>query len=156
MLSIRRAVLFATVAFAATAAHAGEKRVYPAYAVDVPTAEHYKWGENNEAWRMVAQSDMSVLQQRMQPGNSEINHIHRKARQFFYVLSGELTMNVDGEDTVLKAGQGMEIEPKRVHQARNASDKPVDFLVMSTPPSVVDTAEVAPRKDKPRAYASAR
>lgn len=133
-----------------------EKREYPAYAVDVPTAEHYKWGQGNDGWHMVKQQDMSVIQERMAPGNAEINHIHHKSRQFFYVLTGELTINVDGEDTVLKPGQGLEVEPKRAHQARNASDAPVDFLVMSTPPSHADRAEVAPVRNVPQAYASAR
>ncbi len=153
-----RLVLAATLTLVPVAAQA-EKRDYPAYAVDVPTAEHYKWGNGNEGWYMVKQDDMSVIQQRMEPGNAEINHIHRKARQFFYVLSGELTINVEGEDTVLKPGQGMEIEPRRVHQARNASAAPVDFLVMSTPPSLADRAEVAPvapMKKAPQALASAR
>jgi len=123
---------------------AREKPVYPAYSIDKPTADHYKWGDSNDGWFMVQQSDMSVIQERMEPGTAEINHKHRKARQFFYVLSGELTMNVEGEDTVLKVGQGMEIPPGRQHQARNLSMQAAEFLVMSSPPSHTDSVEIKP------------
>jgi mannose-6-phosphate isomerase-like protein (cupin superfamily) len=151
----RHPIAFAIALLACTGAAAAEKSkpVYPAYAVDVPTADHYKWGDHNDGWRMVAQKDMSVVEQRMAPGSAEINHRHRKARQFFYVLSGELTMNVDGEDTVLKPGQGMEIAPGRQHQARNRSVQPVQFLVMSTPPSQTDLVEVKPEKNIQQAMA---
>lgn len=139
----RMAIIAASLIFPSTVL-AREKPVYPAYSIDKPSADHYKWGNSNDGWFMVQQNDMSVIQQRMEPGTAETNHKHRKARQFFYVLSGELTMNVEGEDTVLKVGQGMEIPPGSQHQARNLGMQAAEFLVMSSPPSLADSIEIKP------------
>ena len=57
-------------------------------------------------------------------------HYHYKARQFFYVLSGEAEMRFQHETIKLKAGTGMEI-----HQMVNMSNEPVEFIVISMPKS---------------------
>jgi mannose-6-phosphate isomerase-like protein (cupin superfamily) len=58
-----------------------------------------------------------------------------KARQFFYVLDGELTIEMDGREMVLGADQGVEIAPGVAHQACNRSASGVHLLVTSVPPS---------------------
>ena len=47
----------------------------------------------------------------MPPGTADTRHRHSRVRQFFYVLGGELTLDVDGVTEVLKPGQGLEIAP---------------------------------------------
>lgn len=65
------------------------------------------------------------------PANTyEDMHYHYKARQFFYVLSGEAEMRFQHETIKLKAGTGMEI-----HQMVNMSNEPVEFIVISMPKS---------------------
>lgn len=59
-------------------------------------AEHYVWGEVNDGWHLVKRDDLSVIEERIQPGAAEVRHYHQKARQFFYVLAGELTMEAGG------------------------------------------------------------
>ena len=71
----------------------------------------------------------------MPPGTSEVRHRHAQARQFFFVLAGELTLEVAGIVHLLPAGTGLEIAPEVDHQALNGSSAPVDFLVVSHPPS---------------------
>jgi mannose-6-phosphate isomerase-like protein (cupin superfamily) len=71
----------------------------------------------------------------MLPGASETPHHHTHARQFFYVLAGELTLIVAGQPHKLDAYQGLEIAPGETHQAINRSSAPVRFLVTSHPPS---------------------
>ncbi len=44
-------------------------------------------------------------------------------------------MKFQKEVKILKAGMGIEVEPKKVHQMRNVSDKDVEFIVISTPKS---------------------
>lgn len=105
-------------------------------------AEHYVWGGVNDGWHLVKRGDLSVIQERIQPGASEVRHYHGKARQFFYVLAGELTMETDGLTHRLTAGQGIEIAPGVPHQAQNRSQAPVDILVTSTPKSHGDRVEV--------------
>jgi len=71
----------------------------------------------------------------MPPGTAEQRHLHERARQFFYVLEGELTLEVDQRAFLVAAGEGLEIEPGQLHQALNWSAADVRFLVISHPPS---------------------
>ena len=125
----------------AACASAGAPPERPAYMIDKADAEHYVWGKENDGWHLVKQPGLSVIQERIAPGASEIRHFHRKARQFFYVLSGELTMEADGETTVLKPGEGMEIPPGMRHRAQNRSAAAVEILVTSSPKSHGDRVE---------------
>jgi uncharacterized cupin superfamily protein len=98
-------------------------------------AEHYLWGEVCDGWHLVRTPALSVIEERMPPGASEQRHRHEFARQFFYVLAGELTMEVDGVVHALTAGVGLEIAPGQAHQAMNRSGADVRFLVVSQPRS---------------------
>ena len=98
-------------------------------------AEHYTWGGNCDGWFLLKSDDVHVIQERMPAGAAEIAHFHRKARQLFYVLRGELTMKFDSAATKIAAGQSLVIEPTTVHQAVNESGEDVEFLVVSCPPS---------------------
>ena len=98
-------------------------------------AEHYVWGGVCDGWHLVRAPALSVIEERMPPGAQEVRHRHAHARQFFYVLSGTLTIEVEGARHHLDRGTGIELAPGTAHQALNESDAPVEFLVVSTPPS---------------------
>jgi mannose-6-phosphate isomerase-like protein (cupin superfamily) len=106
--------------------------------VDTKSAEHYTWGGVCDGWHLVRSSELSVIEERMPPGAREQRHFHRQARQFFYVLAGELVMETEGALHKIESGQGLEIAPGVAHQARNESNESVRFLVMSQPPSHLD------------------
>ena len=99
------------------------------------TAEHYTWGSACDAWYLVRTPTLNIIEELMPPGAAEKPHHHIHARQFFYVLTGELTLNVHDEPHTLSAHQGLEIAPGELHQAFNRSNSPVRFLVTSNPPS---------------------
>jgi mannose-6-phosphate isomerase-like protein (cupin superfamily) len=101
-------------------------------------AEHYRWGHECDGWHLVKDSALSVIEELMPPGAAEIRHQHRRAQQFFYILSGEVLMEVEGKTTLVPAGSGMRILPGVGHQIRNPSSTPARFLVISQPPSHVD------------------
>ncbi|MCP1471364.1 mannose-6-phosphate isomerase-like protein (cupin superfamily) [Sphingobium sp. OAS761] len=103
--------------------------------VDRASGEHYVWGDVNDGWHLVKRPDLSVIEEQIAPGAREVRHLHAKARQFFYVLSGMLTMEADGRVVTVTAGQGIEIPPGTPHQARNDSTAPLVILVTSAPPS---------------------
>jgi quercetin dioxygenase-like cupin family protein len=103
--------------------------------VSVATAEHYVWGEGCDGWHLVRSAELSVIEERMPPGAMEQRHCHARSRQFFYVLAGELTMELDGAVHTLDAGVGLEIAPGLAHQAMNRSGQDARFLVTSCPPS---------------------
>jgi quercetin dioxygenase-like cupin family protein len=101
-------------------------------------AEHYVWGELCDGWHLLRSEALSVIEERMPAGAREQRHFHERSRQFFYVLAGELTMEVEGRHHLLTAGDGLEISPGEPHQALNKADREVRFLVISQPPSLGD------------------
>lgn len=113
--------------------------------IDTETAGHYTWGDGCDGWRLVDGEDLSVISERVPPGEAEQRHFHERSRQFFYVLDGEAVLEVDGERHRLAERRGIEIPPGVPHQFRNESDDDVEFLVVSAPASRGDRV-VAPRE----------
>jgi mannose-6-phosphate isomerase-like protein (cupin superfamily) len=109
--------------------------------VNRENAEHYRWGHECDGWHLVKDSALSVIEELMPPGSAEMRHQHRRAQQFFYILSGEVLMQVAGKTTSLPAGSGMRILPGMRHQIRNPSATAARFLVISQPPSHGDRME---------------
>lgn len=110
--------------------------------VDRSSAEHYKWAQVCDGWHLVKREDMSVIAERVPPGVSETRHYHAAARQFFYILSGSVVMELEGKYVELSEGQGIEVEPGSRHQFMNKSDTDVHFLVISHPTTRGDRVEV--------------
>jgi mannose-6-phosphate isomerase-like protein (cupin superfamily) len=113
----------------------------PAKVISIANAEHYTWGNNCDGWHLVKTPELSIIEERMPPGTSEVRHHHVRARQFFFVLEGELTMEVEHHDFTVKAGEGIEVSPGQAHQAINRSPAEVRFVVTSQPPSHGDRFE---------------
>ncbi len=99
------------------------------------TAEHYAWGDGCDGWHLLRAADLSVIEERMPAGAKEERHRHWQVRQMFYVLEGELSMELEGEVVVLRKNEALEIAPGRAHQAMNRSGGEVRFLVVSSPPT---------------------
>jgi len=106
------------------------------------TAEHYLWGDACDGWHLVRQPDLSVISERMPGGTAEVRHSHNRARQFFYVLSGQVLLEIGGEIEILTAHQGIEIASGVPHQIRNESGQDAEFLVISQPPAQSDRIPV--------------
>lgn len=104
-------------------------------------AEHYRWGHECDAWYLVNDDQLSVIEEFMPPGSAEIRHHHTKAQQFFYIVSGEVLMEVEGRTMLLPAGSGIRVLPGTRHQIRNPSSSPVRFLVVSQPRSHGDRVD---------------
>lgn len=99
------------------------------------TAEHYSWGQNCDAWHLVKDAALSVIEEEMPPGSSEVLHSHRSAQQFFFVLSGQVIMQVEHEEVRLRPGEGLHILSRVRHRISNRSGEMARFLVISQPPS---------------------
>lgn len=98
-------------------------------------AEHYVWGGVCDGWHLVDHASLSVIRERVPCGAAEVRHRHRSARQFFYVLSGVATLEVDGQTHTLAPGEGVEVPPGVPHQLANRGTEPLEFLVVSQPHS---------------------
>jgi len=104
-------------------------------AVSRGNAEHYRWGNDCDGWHLVKDAELSVIEEFMPPGAAEIRHHHQRAQQFFYVLAGEVLMEVEGQATLVPAGSGIRVPAGMRHQIRNPSSSAARFLVISQPPS---------------------
>jgi mannose-6-phosphate isomerase-like protein (cupin superfamily) len=111
----------------------------------VAIAPHYIWGDGCDGWHLVQTPDLSIIEEYMPPDRGEVRHRHMRARQFFYVLQGDLT--IESEGTVWQVGEhaGLEIPPGQAHEVRSGRDA-ARFLVISQPASHGDR-EPAPRAD---------
>ena len=118
-------------------AHDGPIRATPARpdSVSRENAEHYRWGVDCDGWHLVKDKQLSVIEEFMPPGAAEVRHHHERSQQFFYILTGEVLMEINGENLLIPAGSGVRILPGTRHQIRNPSSSPVRFLVISQPPS---------------------
>lgn len=113
-----------------------EKRLEAqAKSVGRETSEHYSWGNGCDGWHLVKDPSLSVIEESMPPGTSEARHYHRRAQQFFFILAGEATIEIEGATIHLSAGQGIHIAPRKLHQIRNDLSNPLRLLVISQPPS---------------------
>ncbi len=98
-------------------------------------AQHYRWGHDCDAWHLVKDPEFTIIEELMPPGSAEVRHYHKQSQQFFYILSGEAIMEVEGDPVLVPAGSGIEIKPGEWHQIRNPSSGPLRLLVISHPPS---------------------
>jgi mannose-6-phosphate isomerase-like protein (cupin superfamily) len=89
-------------------------------------------------------SDLSVIQERMLPGAAEVKHLHRHARQLFYVLDGKVEMEIRGEVLELGPGDAIEVGPGEAHRVRNTSLADASLIVISAPSTAGDREENEP------------
>lgn len=106
--------------------------------IDRSVAEHYTWGQSCDGWHLVKNISLSVIQERMPPHTFEVRHKHITSCQFFFVLSGHVTIECEGKREVLQAHQGVEVPPGMPHQVFNESAHDLEFIVVSCPPSHAD------------------
>ena len=90
----------------------------------------------------MANDELSVIEESVPAGSSETRHLHEQAQQFFYVLSGCVVMEVNGEELQLEPGKGLHVPPGVAHQLINRSEETARFLVISNPKSHGDRVEV--------------
>jgi mannose-6-phosphate isomerase-like protein (cupin superfamily) len=117
----------------------------PAKVVSTSNVEHYTWGgphaDTCDGWYLVQSPNLSVIAERMPPGSAEMPHHHVHSRQFFYVLEGDLTMDIEFHIFKLKPNEGIEVQPGQRHLASNTGSSDLRILVTSQPPSHGDRIE---------------
>lgn len=72
-------------------------------------SEHYIWGDKCDGWYLVNRQDMLIIHEKMPPKTCEKRHYHSTSRQFFFVLNGVLTMELEGKEHQIGIQQGIEI-----------------------------------------------
>lgn len=104
-------------------------------AISTNNAPHYKWGDGCDGWKILHSESLTVIQERMAPGTSEMLHFHVKSQQVFYILSGEAKFRLNGTIVNLKANEAIHVSPGTKHKISNESNTDLEFLVISEPPS---------------------
>ncbi|MBP1996693.1 mannose-6-phosphate isomerase-like protein (cupin superfamily) [Paenibacillus eucommiae] len=82
--------------------------------------------------------NLSIIHEKMPANTAEVRHFHEKSRQFFFVLSGTATIEIDGKEVILNPQEGAEVPPLVPHQMFNKSNNEIEFLVVSQPTSKGD------------------
>ncbi len=103
--------------------------------VTLEGAEHYLWGGDCDGWHLLKSPGLSVIQERVPPARGEVPHYHEHAQQFFYVLAGEATLELEGRIVRVLPNQGCAVPPRVRHVLRNDGTEDLVFIVMSAPPS---------------------
>ena len=110
-------------------------------------AEHYIWpsaigAQGCDGWHLHRSENLSVIEERMPPGTAERRHLHQITTQFFYVLAGELSIELNGEEHHLAPCTGLTVSAQAPHQVFNRGSDDARFLVISQPPSHGDRIPV--------------
>jgi len=106
------------------------------------SAEHYRWGTGCDGWHLVKSDSLSIIQELVPFGCAEVRHYHERAEQFFFVLAGLATLEVNGCVHSLNKFQGMHVSAGVAHQLKNEHNEDLMFMVVSTPPSHGDRIEL--------------
>jgi len=96
-------------------------------------SEHYKWGDNCNGWYLVKSQSLSVIEELMPPKTQEKKHYHTFSQQFFRILSGKATFEIEDKIVEIEKGNGIHILPKTKHRIRNKQSENLEFIVISEP-----------------------
>ena len=107
------------------------------------TSEHYTWGQNCDGWHLLKSDTLSIIQERMPVGTEEALHFHYQSQQFFYILSGTATFEIEDKIVEVKPNEGLHIKPNQKHKIKNESISALHFLVISEPKSHGDRVNIS-------------
>lgn len=96
-------------------------------------SEHYYWGNNCSGWHLVKSQSLSVIEELMPPKTQEKKHYHNNSQQFFKILNGIATFEIEHEIFEVKSGEGIHIPPKIKHRIKNEQSVNLEFIVISEP-----------------------
>lgn len=95
--------------------------------------DHYTWGSGCDGWVLVDTAGLSVKQEQMPPQTAEALHYHEKAQQFFFILHGTATFEVEGNTFTVQAGEGFHIQSMQKHRIINNTPDHLEFILSSQP-----------------------
>ncbi len=103
--------------------------------------KEYRFGDSGPKYLMKGpRSNFALVQ--FNAGQDFKAHYHNIMEENFFILEGEVDIEVDGVCHTLKAGQLIHIEPKEVHYVINRSNSVVKMVSTLAPYQEVDKVEV--------------
>jgi mannose-6-phosphate isomerase-like protein (cupin superfamily) len=110
--------------------------------VDTANAEHYEWGDKCDGWHFVKTDSLSIIKETMPSMTKEKLHYHERAQQFFYILSGVATFEINELRFTVGQNNGIHIKPGFKHMISNNAKSDLEFLVISEPKSHGDRINI--------------
>jgi len=104
--------------------------------------KRYQWGDNCDTWNLVDQVDFSVKQELMPPGTSEQLHYHEHSHQFFFILAGTATFEIEDEEIEASLHEGLDIQAGKKHRIQNNGNTNLEFILFSQPAIVNDRINI--------------
>ena len=95
--------------------------------------QHYTWGDNCDGWVFVDTEALSVKQERMPQQAAETLHYHEKAQQFFFILKGIATFEMEDDFFSVKENEGFHIPAGKKHRIINNANTDLEFILSSQP-----------------------
>ncbi|HFL2713452.1 TPA: GNAT family N-acetyltransferase [Legionella pneumophila] len=99
----------------------------------IKNATYFAWGDGCEGWWLKNDGHFTVVYETMPAGSFETKHYHKKTEQFFYCLQGQLAIEFEDYEQILREYEGISIKTGIPHKVKNNSESPVCFLVVSSP-----------------------
>lgn len=110
------------------------------FIIDEKTKE-YRFGDSGPKYLMKGpRSNFAIVQ--FQAGQDFKAHYHNVMEENFYILEGEVDIEVDGVVHTLSKGQMIHIDPKEVHYVINRSSGVVRMVSTLAPFEEIDKVEV--------------
>lgn len=78
-------------------------------------------------------TNQSLAEASLPPGSATERHYHKRAEEIYFILEGEGTMEIDGEEQTVSPGDGILIPPGAWHTIR-ADSTNLRFLCCCAPP----------------------
>jgi mannose-6-phosphate isomerase-like protein (cupin superfamily) len=100
--------------------------------------KHYQWGSDCDGWNLVDEDSLSVKQELMPAGAKEEKHYHQSAQQFFYILRGKATFEIEDSTIEINKGEGLQIEAGKKHRILNEGNEDLEFILCSQPSTKSD------------------
>jgi mannose-6-phosphate isomerase-like protein (cupin superfamily) len=95
--------------------------------------QQYQWGNGCDGWNFVNDGSMTVKQERMPAGASETLHYHQHAQQFFFILDGEASFEIEDRIIIVKEQEGIHISAGQKHRIINHTESAIEFILSSQP-----------------------
>ena len=86
-----------------------------------------------DAMVVVDEPQLRVQLEQLPAGAMELLRFYARADQFFYVLSGEATVELEGRQEHLSKGQGLLMQPGTAYRICNNGDATLRYIVTSQP-----------------------
>ena len=103
---------------------------------------NYQWGNSCDSWDLVETVGLSVKHEMMPAGTSEQMHYHQESQQFFFILAGTATFEVEGKQIEVSVYEGLHILPGQKHRIINNGSSDLEFILCSQPAIVNDRINI--------------